>query len=43
LPYARNSIDGTRVYFEDEGGSGAPVVFYGGLVDSVEAVASLAC
>jgi pimeloyl-ACP methyl ester carboxylesterase len=26
LPYARNSIDGTRVYFEDDGGGGAPVV-----------------
>jgi len=38
MPYARNSIDGTRVYFEDDGGDGAPVVFYGGLVDSVEAV-----
>jgi pimeloyl-ACP methyl ester carboxylesterase len=38
MPYARNSIDGTRVYFEDDGGGGAPVVFYGGLVDSVEAV-----
>ena len=38
MPYARNSIDGTRVYFEDNGGSGAVVMFYGGLVDSVEAV-----
>jgi pimeloyl-ACP methyl ester carboxylesterase len=38
MPYARNSIDGTRVYFEDDGGGGTPVVFYGGLVDSVEAV-----
>jgi pimeloyl-ACP methyl ester carboxylesterase len=37
-PYARNSIDGTRVYFDHDGGRGAPVVFYGGLVDSVEAV-----
>jgi hypothetical protein len=38
MPYSRNSIDGTRVYFEDDGGGGVPVVFYGGLVDSVEAV-----
>jgi pimeloyl-ACP methyl ester carboxylesterase len=38
MPYARNPIDGTRVYFEDDGGGGTPVVFYGGLVDSVEAV-----
>jgi pimeloyl-ACP methyl ester carboxylesterase len=38
MPYARNSIDGKRVYFEDDGGSAAPVVFHGGLVDAVEAV-----
>lgn len=38
MPYSRNSIDGARVYFEDDGGGGVPVVFYGGLVDSVEAV-----
>jgi pimeloyl-ACP methyl ester carboxylesterase len=38
MPYARNSIDGTRVHFEDDGGGGAPVVFFGGLVDSVQAV-----
>jgi pimeloyl-ACP methyl ester carboxylesterase len=38
MPYARNAIDGTRVYFEDHGGGGAPVVLYGGLVDPVEAV-----
>jgi hypothetical protein len=29
MPYARNSIDGTRVYFQDDGGGGAPFVFYG--------------
>jgi pimeloyl-ACP methyl ester carboxylesterase len=38
MPFARNSIDGTRVYFEDDGGSGAAVLFFGGLVDSVKAV-----
>ena len=38
MPYARNAIDGTHVYFEDHGGGGAPVVLYGGLVDPVEAV-----
>ena len=40
MPYGRNSTDGTRVYFEDDGGSGPPVVFHGGLVDSVEAIRS---
>lgn len=38
MPYARNRLDGTRVYFEDDGGEGAPVVFHGGLLDSVELV-----
>jgi len=38
MPYSRNSIDGARVYFEDDGGGGVPVILYGGLVDSVEAV-----
>ena len=38
MPYARNPIDGTRVYFEDDGGGGPVVAFYGGLVDSVAAV-----
>jgi pimeloyl-ACP methyl ester carboxylesterase len=35
MPYARNALDGTRVYFEDDGGDGVPVVFHGGIVDSV--------
>ena len=35
MPYATNSLDGTRVYVEDDGGPGAPVVFYGGILDSV--------
>ena len=38
MPYARNARDGTRVYFEDGGGDGVPVVLHGGLVDSVESV-----
>jgi hypothetical protein len=38
MPRARNSIAGSRVCFEGDGGSGAPVVFYGGLMDSVEAM-----
>jgi pimeloyl-ACP methyl ester carboxylesterase len=35
MPYATNGRDGTRVYYEDEGGAGAPVVLHGGLLDSV--------
>ena len=35
MPYATNGRDGIWVYFEDDGGEGAPVVFHGGLLDSV--------
>jgi pimeloyl-ACP methyl ester carboxylesterase len=35
VPHATNGRDGRRVYFEDDGGEGAPVVFHGGLLDSV--------
>jgi pimeloyl-ACP methyl ester carboxylesterase len=38
MPYATNALDGNRVYFEDDGGNGAPVVLHGGLVDSVDLV-----
>jgi pimeloyl-ACP methyl ester carboxylesterase len=38
MPYARNALDGSRVYFEDDGGPGEAVVFHGGLLDSVETV-----
>jgi 3-oxoadipate enol-lactonase len=38
MPYARNRLDGTRIYFEDDGGRGAPVVFHGGLLDTVTLV-----
>jgi pimeloyl-ACP methyl ester carboxylesterase len=38
MPYARNALDGSRVYFEDDGGDGAAVVLHGGLLDSVESV-----
>lgn len=38
MPYATNPRDGRHVYFEDDGGEGAAVVFHGGLLDSVEAV-----
>ena len=35
MPYATNSQDGSQIYFEDDGGDGAPVVLHGGLLDSV--------
>jgi hypothetical protein len=35
MPYARNALDGRRVYFEDDGGDGTPVVLHGGIIDSV--------
>jgi pimeloyl-ACP methyl ester carboxylesterase len=38
VPYARNGLDGCSVYYEDDGGSGAPVVLYGGILDTVELV-----
>ncbi len=36
MPYAFSSMDGVRIYFEDAGGSGPPVVFYAGLMDPLE-------
>ena len=38
MPYATNALDGSRVYFEDEGGDGTPVVLHGGIIDSVDLV-----
>jgi pimeloyl-ACP methyl ester carboxylesterase len=38
MPYARNALDGNRVYFEDDGGNGAAVVLHGGIGDSVDLV-----
>jgi pimeloyl-ACP methyl ester carboxylesterase len=43
VPHARNglatnALDGTRVYFEDEGGEGAPVIIHGGFLDPVALV-----
>jgi pimeloyl-ACP methyl ester carboxylesterase len=31
-------LDGLNVYYEDDGGSGTPVLLYGGILDSVELV-----
>ena len=38
MPHATNALDASRVYFQDEGGDGAPVVFLGGFLDPVELV-----
>ena len=38
MPHAKNALDGARIYFEDTGGSGIPVVLHGGLLDSVDDV-----
>ncbi len=38
MPYASNALDGSRVYFEDDGGDGDAVVFHGGITDSVDLV-----
>jgi pimeloyl-ACP methyl ester carboxylesterase len=41
VPYAKNALDGSRVYFEDDDGTGAPVVLHGGFLDSVATVRDL--
>ena len=38
MPYARNTLDDKRIYFEDEGGAGTPVVILGGFLDPVDVV-----
>ena len=38
MPSATNARDGVHVYFEDEGGGGAPVVILGGFLDPIELV-----
>lgn len=38
MPYARNAVDDARIYFEDEAGEGAPVVFHGGFGEPIELV-----
>lgn len=38
VPYARNALDASRVYFEDDGGEGTPVVILGGFLDTVDLV-----
>jgi pimeloyl-ACP methyl ester carboxylesterase len=38
MPYARNTLDGRRVYFEDDGSDRTAVVLHGGFLDSVAEV-----
>jgi pimeloyl-ACP methyl ester carboxylesterase len=38
MPFATNARDGSRVYFEDDGGGGSPTVILGGFLDPVELV-----
>jgi pimeloyl-ACP methyl ester carboxylesterase len=38
MSYAVNTLDGTRVYFEDDGGEGAAVVLHGGFLDPIDEV-----
>lgn len=38
MPYARNPADNSRIYFEDDGGSGTPVVFHGGFGEPIDLV-----
>ena len=38
MPFARNAIDDHRIYFEDDGGEGTPVLMLGGFLDPVDLV-----
>lgn len=38
MPFVTNARDGSRVYFEDDGGDGTPVVILGGFLDPVQLV-----
>lgn len=38
MSYASNALDNARVYFEDDGGDGATVLFHGGFMEPVELV-----
>lgn len=41
MPYASNPLDGVRIYFEDDGGTGPPVLFTYGFMDPIPAARSL--
>jgi pimeloyl-ACP methyl ester carboxylesterase len=38
VPHATNALDSRSIYFEDEGGAGAPVVLHGGFLDPLDEV-----
>jgi pimeloyl-ACP methyl ester carboxylesterase len=38
MPFATNAIDDHRIYFEDDGGAGTPVVVLGGFLDPLDLV-----
>jgi pimeloyl-ACP methyl ester carboxylesterase len=38
MPFAKNATDMSRVYYEDDGGRGAPVVMLGGFLDPIALV-----
>lgn len=38
MPFATNTQDESRVYFEDDGGDGTPIVILGGFLDPIELV-----
>ena len=42
MPFATNTQDESRVYFEDDGGDGTPIVILGGFLDPIELVRSRA-
>ena len=38
MPYSTNALDGCRIYLEDEGGPGTPIIMHGGFLDPIELV-----
>ena len=38
MPYSANALDGCRIYHEDDGGPGTPVIVHGGFLDPIELV-----
>jgi pimeloyl-ACP methyl ester carboxylesterase len=38
MPFAENARDGVRIYFEDDGGDGTPVLLLGGIFDWVDQI-----
>ena len=38
MPYSTNALDGCRIYHEDDGGPGTPVIVHGGFLIRIELV-----